>query len=416
MWKKQILFIAARNLPFRVIVCRKVGSFLNASGFLALILAAFTPMVAGQQLSLPIQSAGVGGSLLVSASFTPGPDPVSGLQFDLQYDSSAMSLVAIVGDPARAADKSLYYSDLNPNERRFVVAGLNQNPIPAGALFSLFILVTPNASSSVHPLTLTNLSGVNQTGSSTLIAGVSGSVSVDSTAGSQLQPAGVLNAASLESGSVAPGEIVTVIGSSIGPAAQTPGLSATGTAFGGTSVLFDGNPAPLLYAAPNQINAIVPFEISGQDVTQLLITNNGQVVAGLPLPVSAAAPAIFTLDASGGGQGAILNQDLSLNSQVNPADRGSIVVIYATGAGQTDPPGVDGQVTAGVPPLPTLPVSVQISGIDAEVLYAGAAPGLVAGVLQVNCRVPGNALAGPAPIQLIIGTARSSAGVTVALR
>ncbi len=327
------------------------------------------------------------------------------MQFDVQYDSSAMNLVTILGDAARGSDKSLYYSDLSPSDRRFVVAGLNRNTIPAGLLFNLFIIVTPNASGGVHALTLTNLSGVNQTGSSVVIAGVNGSVSIDSTTGARLQPAGVLNAASLESGSVAPGEIVTLIGSSIGP-----------TALAGTSVLFDGNQAPLLYGGPNQINAIVPFEISGQNVTQLSITNGGQVIAGFPMPVSAAAPAIFTLDASGGGQGAILNQDLSLNSQLDPADRGSIVVIYATGAGQTDPPSVDGQVTAGVFPSPVLPVSVQISGIDAEILYAGAAPGLFAGVLQVNCRVPGDAAPGPAPIQLIIGTARSPSGVTVALR
>ncbi|MEO7143669.1 MAG: hypothetical protein ABI165_09230, partial [Bryobacteraceae bacterium] len=210
--------------------------------------------------------------------------------------------------------------------------------------------------------------------------GTNGSLSVEGPMGSKLQPSGVLNAASLDSGPVAPGEIVTLIGSGIGPAGELqPATSATSMALGGTRVLFDGSPAPLLYAGPNQINAIVPFGISGQDVTQILVTNGGQVIAGFPIPVSAAAPAIFTRDASGVGPGATLNQDSSVNSPLNPADRGSVVVIYATGAGATDPLGVDGQVTAGVPPRPVLPVSVQIGGIDSEILYAGAAPGLIAG-------------------------------------
>ncbi len=131
--------------------------------------------------------------------------------------------------------------------------------------------------------------------------------------------------------------------------------------------------------------------------------------------MAAALPGLFTANASGSGPGAIRNQDLSVNSASNPAPRGSIVV-YATGEGATDPVGVDGQVAATAFPKPTLPVTVRIGGMPAEVLYAGAAPSLVAGVLQVNVRVPEGVPDGAAEVRLIVGSAESPAGVTVAVQ
>ncbi len=234
-----------------------------------------------------------------------------------------------------------------------------------------------------------------------------------------IQASGVLNAASLTSGPVSPGEIVTLIGSGIGPATATyPGSSATNTVLSATSVLFDGNPAPLLLAGPDQINAIVPYEISGQNSTQLFIMNGGRLVGEVPLSVAAATPAIITLDSSGAGPGAILNQDSSVNSPSNPAIRGSEVVLFATGAGVMNPTPVDGQVTGNSPPLPSLPVSVQIGGAAAQVVYAGAAPGLVAGVLQVNCVVPQQGItpSDSAPVVLMVGTAASPLGVVMAIQ
>jgi uncharacterized protein (TIGR03437 family) len=92
-------------------------------------------------------------------------------------------------------------------------------------------------------------------------------------------------------------------------------------------------------------------------------------------------------------------------------------VIFATGEGATSPVGVDGKLAAVPLPKPVLPVSVKIDGIDAEVAYAGGAPGLVAGVIQINARVPATVAAGNAvPIVIKIGTAESQAGVTLAIR
>jgi uncharacterized protein (TIGR03437 family) len=173
----------------------------------------------------------------------------------------------------------------------------------------------------------------------------------------------------------------------------------------------------LLYAAPNQINAIVPYGISGQNSTQMSITSGGQLIAGFSLSVVASAPALFTLDGSGLGSGAILNQDSTVNSPSNPAGRGSVVVLYATGVGAMVPTPTDGQVTGNILTYPSLPVSVTMEGIDAEILYAGAAPGLVAGVVQVNVRVPQTVAPGVAvPVSITVGTASSPGGVVMAVQ
>ena len=380
-------------------------------------LLSFVP-VAAAQLSLPAISAGPGASLIVSALFTPTSD-VSGLQFDLQYDSSAMSLAAIAGNVLRIAGKSVYSRVLNPNEIRFLIVGLNQNSIPQGALLTFVINVSQSAPAGSFTLALSNLVGTTPDGEGAPLSGQNGSVDIQAVIQPPLQAAGIRNSASLDTGPVAPGEIITLIGSAIGTAIPVePASAADSPELGGVSVLFDGTPGPLLYAGPNQINAIVPYETSGQDATQILIRSGGQTRAALSMPVAPAMPAIFTIDSRGVGAGAILNQDNSINSPLNPADRGSIVAIFATGAGQTNPPSADGEISAGDLPLPAplLGVSVQIGGKNADIVYAGAAPGLVAGVLQVNCRVPEDVAPGLASVLLTVGTATSPAGVIMAVQ
>jgi len=107
-----------------------------------------------------------------------------------------------------------------------------------------------------------------------------------------------------------------------------------------------------------------------------------------------------------------------VNSVANPAAKGSVVLIYATGEGETDPQVADGWLASSqVLPRPKLPVAVKIGGLDAEVLYAGAAPGMVVGLLQVNVGVPPTVAAGNAvPVLLTVGNAVSQPGVTLALR
>jgi uncharacterized protein (TIGR03437 family) len=94
----------------------------------------------------------------------------------------------------------------------------------------------------------------------------------------------------------------------------------------------------------------------------------------------------------GSGQGSLLNQGYSINSSRNPAAHGSIVLLYATGEGQTDPAGVDRLLATVGLPQPRVPVSITTGGIRCpKLLYAGAAPGFVAGSMKINARIPANA-------------------------
>jgi uncharacterized protein (TIGR03437 family) len=132
--------------------------------------------------------------------------------------------------------------------------------------------------------------------------------------------------------------------------------------------------------------------------------------------VTDAAPAIFTLNFTGQGEGAVLNQDNSVNGATNPALRGSIVQIYATGQGITSPPGITGEITGTAAKKPVLPVSVQIGGLDSQVIYAGSAPEEISGLVQVNAMVPLNTAVGSTvPVIVRIGTGQSQNNVTIAV-
>jgi len=213
---------------------------------------------------------------------------------------------------------------------------------------------------------------------------------------------GVVNAASLRAGALAPGELISIFGAGFGA---------------GTRARFDGAAAPLLYAGNGQLNAVVPYAVADQTSTRLEVEAGQVLQMAAPLVVAPAAPGLFTLDASGTGQAAALNEDYTVNSPANPLAKGAVVMLYGTGEGQTEPPGVDGKPAGEAPPKPTQAVSVRIGGLPAEVLYAGGAPGLVAGVLQVNARIPSETLSGGAlPVLLRVGSFSSQPEVTLAVR
>jgi uncharacterized protein (TIGR03437 family) len=183
-------------------------------------------------------------------------------------------------------------------------------------------------------------------------------------------------------------------------------------------VIFDGIPAPLLYASASQVNAVVPYEIFPDTVTTLQVKYNGVVSTAWGVPVVAAAPAIFTLTSNGQGGAAVLNQDNSVNTPANPAQAGSVLQIFATGEGLTAPAATTGVIVeSGNLRSPVLPVTVTIGGENAVVLYSGSAPGLVAGVLQVDAQLPIDLAANSAiPISVAVGHETSQTAVTVAVK
>ena len=229
----------------------------------------------------------------------------------------------------------------------------------------------------------------------------------------------VINNASGAFGPVSPGEIISIFGSAMGPSAGVTYSGAIGNQLAGVQVLLGGTPIPLLYVSAGQINAIVPYGIAASGSTTVQVQYQGQLSNTAGQTLQATAPGIYSIDYSGRGPGAILNVDYRVNSAVTPAPQGSVVMIYATGGGLTDPAGTDGGLAPSVEPLPrvVLPVSVTIGGAPAQVLYAGGAPGLVDGLIQINAVVPQGIASGPSvPLVVQIGDYQSQPGITLAVQ
>jgi uncharacterized protein (TIGR03437 family) len=232
----------------------------------------------------------------------------------------------------------------------------------------------------------------------------------------------IANSASYAQGAVSPGLIVTIAVPGIGPATTVlTQLTADGAFFttqlGETRVLFDGIAAPMVYATSGQFSAIVPYEVAGKSSTQMQIEFQGVLSSSVTLPVVPSQPGLISLDSTGSGPGVILDLNYKVISADNPAPRGSVVQVFATGEGQTSPAGVDGKLALAAPyPAPLLPVTVTIDGLPAQVLYAGAAPTLVAGLLQIDVQIPDGAASGAKPIVVQVGDTQSQTSVTVAIQ
>jgi uncharacterized protein (TIGR03437 family) len=231
---------------------------------------------------------------------------------------------------------------------------------------------------------------------------------------------GLLNAATLTPSPIAPGEIVTITGSGLGPvtgvAARPSAAGAFESRLSDVRVLFDGVAAPLLFVRNDQINAIVPYAMHGRFSARIQVESGTSFSVPIEARVVDSAPGVFTATGTGKGQIAALNSDLTVNSLANPAERGGIVTIFGTGEGQTDPAGQDGRVISTDLRRPLLPIVVRIGGRTAEVLYAGSASGLVSGIFQANIRVPEDIAAGAVPLEIQIGGAAIQTGATIAVR
>ena len=209
------------------------------------------------------------------------------------------------------------------------------------------------------------------------------------------------NAGSYDSTGIAGGEIVSLFGEGIGPAAGAQPQVDLQTGFpkqlANVTVTFNGTPGPLLYVQDNQINAIAPWSLPSGQTVQICVVYNGNTTNCLTRPILVAHPGVFTVD---GSYAAALNQDGTLNTAANPAPVGSTVSVFATGLGAITPPEADGAIIGSPLPADVLPAEVywqsgSLIGLVSsplDVTYAGPAPFEVAGVTQVNFVVGGNVL------------------------
>lgn len=228
---------------------------------------------------------------------------------------------------------------------------------------------------------------------------------------------GLVNGASYVSGPLAPGEIVTIFGQNLGPQTMANGTydqnGNLNAELDGTQATFNGVAAPLLYVSAGAISAVVPFEVAGSNQAVVEVTVNGQPSASGTYPVAPTVPGIFTCNASGSGEAVIFNQDGSANGANNPAAPGSVIVVYATGAGVTNPADADGSIAQAGNPLAAMSATTATIGTKAAtVVYAGDVPGEVAGMAQFKVQVP-KGVAGSVPVVVNVGGSASQANATV---
>jgi len=211
----------------------------------------------------------------------------------------------------------------------------------------------------------------------------------------QAQISAVHNAATGPAPAIAPGEVVQLTGITIGPRpavsspSLTTGANAT-TTLGGTSVTVNGTPAPILYTQADVTNIIIPFGVTGSTAS-IVVTSGTTTGQTFTMPLAPTSPGLFP--------GAVFNQDGTLNTAANPAAAGSVVVLYATGLGQTDPPGQDGVRMGSLVIAETVAtVTATVGGQAATVAYSGSAPGQISGIQQVELIVPAGAGTGQVPV------------------
>ena len=205
---------------------------------------------------------------------------------------------------------------------------------------------------------------------------------------------------------IAPGELIRILGKKMGPSAVTAGVINSGilaTNVAGVQVTFDGVAVPLLSVSAQEIDLVAPFELTNA-ITTVQVVYNGIKSNLVQVAVTSTVLQIL----------AVFNQDFSPNSASNPAQAGSEMVLYFAGAGQTNPPSQDGQVNAAPLAAPAMPIQLEWFANDPNsptvlpIAFAGAAPGLAAGIFQVNFIAPQQSLMN---VNLVMGNASAQFNV-----
>jgi uncharacterized protein (TIGR03437 family) len=227
------------------------------------------------------------------------------------------------------------------------------------------------------------------------------------------QIAAVVSAADGKS-AAAPGGLITIYGSNLSPTNQATSQIPVPTALANSCVTVNGQPIPLIFVSPNQVNAQMPFQAVGAET--IVVHTPGGTSDNFNLIVQPTAPAVFLSGVAGPQTNlptVIRAANGLLATDSNPIHSGDVLVIYATGLGQTNPAGLTGYPAPGSPLSSALSAaSVTLGGMNLPVSYAGLAPGEV-GVYQINVTVPGNI---PTGLGLPLNINQGSGSISVAMR
>jgi uncharacterized protein (TIGR03437 family) len=297
-----------------------------------------------------------------------------------------------------------------------------------------WISVSPSSGSVPGAVTVSvspqSLQPGSYNGSFTLAASASGVASLTVpvalfvSASTTPQPFIISNAASGVGSQLSPGEIITIKGSGLGPGTPVSFTVASlpNPTLSGVQVTFNGYSGTLLYVSSTQINVTVPYEIAGSTSASIVVTYQGVPSSPITQQITEASLGLFTDNATGTGQAAVINQNYTYNTTTTPAPQGSYISVYATGGGQTTPASTDGEVTPTLGLLPLVLqqyVSATIGGKPAQVVFAGSAPGDVTGVIQLNIQVPTGVTGTALPLVVSISgpaSTQSQSGATVSVQ
>jgi uncharacterized protein (TIGR03437 family) len=213
---------------------------------------------------------------------------------------------------------------------------------------------------------------------------------------------------------VAPGGLISLFGSDLSPVSQASRQVPLPTILGESCLTVNGQPVPVMFVSPRQINAQLPFAVDG--TTQIVLRTPGGVSDGFNVTILPAAPSIFRSSVAGPETG-IATVLRSSNGLVvtpsNPVHRDDVLTIYATGLGRTSP-AVETGVPAPAEPLASALISpvVTLGGVPMQVEFAGLTPGEV-GVYQINVRINDRA---PLGLSVPLSVSQGSGGTTVSVR
>jgi uncharacterized protein (TIGR03437 family) len=214
----------------------------------------------------------------------------------------------------------------------------------------------------------------------------------------------IIDAASLQTGSYAPGSYIAILGSGLSDFTDVPQTAAHPLAIDFASVSFDvpsahiSVPGHLIYASPTQINVEVPWELQGQTTAQVKVNVEFSPSNVVSISLAPVAPAFFVV------AGNVAARDLSFQvvNAGNPAHAGATVQLYANGLGAVTNQPPSGDPAPGGPyaetPLPVVTIGTQ----QAQVLFSGLTPG-VGGLYALNVAVPPSLAPGVYPVTVSIG-------------
>jgi uncharacterized protein (TIGR03437 family) len=250
-------------------------------------------------------------------------------------------------------------------------------PQPGGELYQMTINTSPVTSRTAASLF------ISYNGNTACFSG--GMILLP--AAPEFPPNGIGNVFSYQSNAVAPGEIVAIFGTNMGPA----------TYVGGVQVTFDGQPAPIFYAGAGQINVEVPFEVAGRSSTSIVV-NSGTASEAVVIPVQSTLAGLFTY--------AVNYSDGKLNSASDPVAGGDYVILYTVGLGVLETPVTTGATVSGTDAA-TNPITISFGEQMVTPYYAGASPGYV-GLGQINVQAPLGLSPGPVQMTATSGGQASS--------